>query len=282
MMFTASRGQARSNSDSTTYNNSHVSEGNAVNITSGADTDVVGGNIKAPQVTAAINNGMLNTEDQAAIVAYMQSTGMQLQDGVLVVVNPKINDVISEAAWVAWKKVEQVFGFGTSSAGELNLALQAIAASQGAKLDTNSHSAGNFAVDEMLRKLQEDGATNVAVGTVTMFGSPVNAQDTADKVNAVTSGQGTTKQATHVNDFVGALFGGNAPTGGNPDIGALNAHSSYTGELVTSDKNTPQLPGVKDLLAPNQIQERINGSWGYSRPVVVPPRTKSAEQGDAK
>jgi filamentous hemagglutinin len=230
----------------------------------------------------AINNGMLNTEDQAAIVAYMQSTGMQLQDGVLVVVNPKINDEISEAVWVAWKKVEQVFGFGTSSAGELNLALQTIAAAQGAKLDTNSHSAGNFAVDEMLRKLQESGATNAAVGTVTMFGSPVNAQDTSDKVNAVTSGQGTTKQATHVNDFVGTLFGGNTPTGGNPNTGALDAHSSYTGEITTSDKNTPQLPGVKDLQAPKQIQERANESWGYSKPVVVPPRPKSAEQGDAK
>jgi hypothetical protein len=53
-----------------------------------------------------------------------------------------------------------------------------------------------------------------------------------------TSGQGTTKQATHVNDFVGALFGGNAPTGGKPNAGALPAHSSYTEELTTSDKDT--------------------------------------------
>ena len=245
-------------------------------------------NVSLDQVKAvngkitAINNGMLNTEDQAAIVAYMQSTGIQLKDGVLVVVNPKINDVMSEGAWVAWKKVEQVFGFGTSSAGELNLALQAIAATQGAKLDTNSHSAGNFAVDEMLRKLQESGATNAAVGTVTMFGSPVNAQDTSDKLNVVTNGQGTTKQATHVNDFVGTLFGGNTPTGGNPNTGALDAHSSYTGEMTTSDKNTPQLPGVKDLLAPDQIQERANGSWGYSKPVVVPPSPKPVEKGEAK
>jgi filamentous hemagglutinin len=230
----------------------------------------------------AINNGMLNTQDQAAIVAYMQSTGMQLQDGVLVVVNPKINDVLSEAAWAAWKKVEQVFGFGTSSAGELNLALQAIAAAQGAKLDTNSHSAGNFAVDEMLRKLQESGTTNAAIGTVTMFGSPVNAQDTSDKLNAVTNGQGTTKQATHVNDFVGTLFGGNASTGGNPNAGALDAHSSYTGELTTSDKNTPQLPGVKDLLAPEQIKNATDKSWGFSQPVFVPPRTKSTQEGDVK
>ena len=237
----------------------------------------------------AINNGMLNTEDQAAIVAYMQSTGMQLQDGVLVVVNPKINDVLSEAAWVAWKKVEQVFGFGTSSAGELNLALQTIAAAQGAKLDTNSHSAGNFAVDEMLRKLQENGTTNAAIGTVTMFGSPVNAQDTSDKVNAVTGGQGVTQQATHVNDFVSRWFSfsltqgaSNPATGGNSNTGALDAHSSYTAELTTSDKKTPQLPGVKDLMAPDQIQERTNGSWGFSQPVVVPPRVKPAQEGDVK
>jgi hemolysin activation/secretion protein len=155
--------------------------------------------------------------------------------------------------------------------------------------NTNSHSAGNFAVDEMLRKLQESGATNAAVGTVTMFGSPVNAQDTSDKVNTVTGGQGVTQQATHVNDFVSRRFSfsltqeaSNPATGGNPNTGAFDAHSSYTGELTTSDKNTPQLPGVKDLLAPDQIQERTNGSWGYSRPVVVPPRSKSAEQGDAK
>ncbi len=229
----------------------------------------------------AINNGMLNTEDQAAIVAYMQSTGMQLQDGVLVVVNPKINDEISEAVWVAWKKVEQVFGFGTSSAGELNLALQTIAAAQDAKLDTNSHSAGNFAVDEMLRKVQESGTTNAAIGTVTMFGSPVNAQDTSDKVNAVTSGQGSTKQATHVNDFVGTLFGGNTPTGGNPNTGALPAHSSYTGELTTSNKDTPQLPGV-DVLPPKEIKSATDNSWGFSRPIVVPPRSKQTNEGETK
>jgi hypothetical protein len=42
MMLTASRGQARANSDSTTYKNSHVSAGNAVNISSGADTNIKG------------------------------------------------------------------------------------------------------------------------------------------------------------------------------------------------------------------------------------------------
>jgi filamentous hemagglutinin len=45
--------QGQANSDSTTYNNSHASAGNAVNITSGADTNVLGGNIKANKATKA-------------------------------------------------------------------------------------------------------------------------------------------------------------------------------------------------------------------------------------
>ncbi|MEJ7139175.1 hemagglutinin repeat-containing protein [Amphibiibacter pelophylacis] len=218
----------------------------------------------------AVNNGMLNSEEQTLIVGYMQSTGIQLQDGVLVVVNPQANDVISEGAWVTWKKIEQVFGFGTSSAGELNLALVAIAASQGAKLDTISHSAGNFAVDEMLRKLQDSGVKDAAVGTVTMFGSPVNAQSTSNRVGEVTNSQGVTQQSTHVNDFVGSLFGGNSPTGGSPEIGSLPSHSSYTGDLTSSESALPQFPNVP---SPRAIRNFTDKAWlpnQFSAPLVVP------------
>jgi hypothetical protein len=52
--------------------------------------------------------------------------------------------------------------------------------------------------------------------------------------------------------------------------------------LTTSDKNTPQLPGVKDLLAPEQIKNATDKSWGFSQPVFVPPRTKSTQEGDVK
>ncbi len=74
----ASRGKGRANSDSTTYNNSHVSAGNAVNISSGADTNVVGGNIKATQVTADVG-GNLNVEslqDKATSQANQKTTGI--------------------------------------------------------------------------------------------------------------------------------------------------------------------------------------------------------------
>jgi hypothetical protein len=79
-----------------------------------------------------------------------------------------------------------------------------------------SHSAGNFGVAEMNRRLEDTDRTDAAIGTQTMFGSPVNAQGQADRVHTITSGQGTVQQSTHVKDFVSTLFGNNPPTGGNP------------------------------------------------------------------
>jgi filamentous hemagglutinin len=76
----ASRGKGQANSDSTTYNNSHVSAGNAVNITSGADTNVVGGNIKANQVSADVggNLNVQSLQDKAVSEANQKTTGIAL------------------------------------------------------------------------------------------------------------------------------------------------------------------------------------------------------------
>jgi filamentous hemagglutinin len=76
----ASRGKGQANSDSTTYNNSHITGGNQVTITSGADTNVVGGNIKATQVTANVG-GNLNVEslqDKAVSQASQKTTGIAM------------------------------------------------------------------------------------------------------------------------------------------------------------------------------------------------------------
>ena len=76
----ASRGKGQANSDSTTYNNSHVSAGNAVNITSGADTNVVGGNIKANQISADVggNLNVQSQQDKAVSEASQKTTGIAL------------------------------------------------------------------------------------------------------------------------------------------------------------------------------------------------------------
>ena len=76
----ASRGKGQANSDSTTYNNSHVNAGNSVNITSGGDTNVIGGTVKANQVTASVG-GNLNVEslqDTATSQASQKTTGIAL------------------------------------------------------------------------------------------------------------------------------------------------------------------------------------------------------------
>ena len=209
----------------------------------------------------AFNNGMLNTEEQALMTAYMQASGVQMQDGILVIVNPRLDNVVAEGTWVVYKKLQEVFGFGSSSVGELNLALEAIAAAQGAKLDTISHSAGNFGTAEMNRSLEEAGRTDAAIGTQIMFGSPVNAQSQADRVNTVTGGQGTVQQSTHQKDFVGTVFGNNPPTGGNPQTGALPSHSAYTGDLTTSGSDEPQVQ-LPNFITPEELKQRIDEAWG--------------------
>ncbi len=76
----ASRGKGQANSDSTTYNNSHMSAGNAVNITSGADTNLKGGTVSALQVTANVG-GNLNVEslqDTATSQASQKTRGIAL------------------------------------------------------------------------------------------------------------------------------------------------------------------------------------------------------------
>lgn len=76
----ASRGKGQANSDSITYNNSHITGSNQVTIISGTDTNVVGSNIKANQVTANVG-GNLNIEslqDTATSQASQKTTGIAL------------------------------------------------------------------------------------------------------------------------------------------------------------------------------------------------------------
>ena len=76
----ASRGQGRANSDSTTYNNSQISAGSKVSISSGADTNIAGGNITAHQVTADVggNFNIASLQDSAKSNASQSTTGLSV------------------------------------------------------------------------------------------------------------------------------------------------------------------------------------------------------------
>jgi filamentous hemagglutinin len=74
----ASRGKGQANSDSTTYNNSQITAGQKMNITSDADTNLKGGTVSGQQVTANVG-GNLNVEslqDKAISAANQSTTGI--------------------------------------------------------------------------------------------------------------------------------------------------------------------------------------------------------------
>ncbi|MDO9365496.1 MAG: S-layer family protein, partial [Methylotenera sp.] len=118
--------------------------------------------------------------------------------------------------------------------------------------------AGNFGVDEMNRKLNENGVINAAIGSETMLGSPVNAQDTSNTVNTITSGNGSVYQATHQGDFVGTIPGNNPPTGGAG--GSFpQTHTEYTGDFPPVDSKS------------RRDTDKIWGEGQYSQPKKVDP-----------
>lgn len=76
----ASKGKGQANGDSTSYTNSQIEAGQQVDITSGADTKLQGGNIQARQVTANVG-GKLNIQslqDTTTSAASQKTTGVAL------------------------------------------------------------------------------------------------------------------------------------------------------------------------------------------------------------
>ncbi len=216
--------------------------------------------VASGKVKSISNNGMFNNE-QLAIENAKQQTPW---DGSLaiVVANPAVNNVISEGLWAVWKKAEETFNFGSSSAGDANRQLLDAAETGGNKLDFANHSAANFTFQDTLRTYTNKNQTTNAINTVTMFGTPVNAEKQANTVNDVTrDNQPHVQYSVHVDDKVGTLplTGNNKPTGGVPGQSLLDAHGNYTA-------------GLPD--AGSSMRNSIDKVWGagkYSKPVVVLP-----------
>jgi filamentous hemagglutinin len=109
--------------------------------------------------------------------------------------------------------------------------------------------------------------TDAAVGTVTFNGGAANTQRMADQVNTATRGTGVVQQATHKDDLIGTLVGGNASTSDpkGPDLSFEKSHSSYTGSLPPAT-----LPNGK----PSPTRGITDQAWGdgkSSTPVLVKP-----------
>lgn len=94
-------------------------------------------------------------------------------------------------------------------------------------------------------------------------GGAASAQNMANYLNTATGGKGVVQEPTHQNDFVGKWIGGNAVTGGLPDIGGVASHGSYTGYEPLENTS---IGGV-------DISDLVNRAWGqgnHSTPMGIP------------
>lgn len=89
-------------------------------------------------------------------------------------------------------------------------------------LQVDGHSRGGMTTGNALEAV---ASQNNAEGTlnntnVSLFGSAYNAQQAANFLNALSSGNGTVQSQVHIDDFVGTIIGGNAPSGGTTPEGS--------------------------------------------------------------
>jgi filamentous hemagglutinin len=225
------------------------------------------------------NNGILNNEEYALANAAQQSSDVQNKQGVYVIINPHTGDVVSEVLYAGWDKLNEALGgiLPISNASEANIDIrnivrdlniqQAAQASQTeqetkpkpAVIDEIDHSRGTLTGSNATAQQHNDGQTDVPLGNVLFNGGAANAQNMSNMVDQVTNHRGTTQQATHVDDWVGGVIGGNAATGGVEGVG-MASHSSYTGFHETPSKDE------------NKMTDYIWGAGKTSVPVVVPPQ----------
>ena len=116
-----------------------------------------------------------------------------------------------------------------------------------------AHSRGSLTTSNATHAQLTAGSTDVPLAHVQFHGAAANAQRMADRVAQATGGSGSVWQATHKDDLVSTLIGGNAATGGR-DAGFLKAHGTYG-------------PGFEE-----KDRKQIWGAPDGSRPVRVDPK----------
>lgn len=204
----------------------------------------------------------MNTEQQALDNAAKQSSAQGNQQGVYVIINPHTGNAVSEIVYAGIDKLNEIAGavLPISNASQANIDLRNAVQGQGGKVVEVDHSRGSLTSSNATAEQVNRGTTNAAIDSVTFNGAAANAQRMADRVNTATGGTATVQQATHKNDKIGTVIGGNTPTGGR-DASTGAAHTNYG-------------PGVED-----SNKRDVWGNYVGSVPVIVP---FSGTQGAAK
>jgi hypothetical protein len=69
--------------------------------------------------------------------------------------------------------------------------------------------------------------TNLGLSSVTYYGAAASAERLVKALQKVDGGLASVYQATHLEDWIGTLIGGNAVTGGVKGTSFMDAHSNY-------------------------------------------------------
>jgi filamentous hemagglutinin len=250
----ASRGKGQANSDSTTYNNSHVSAGNAVNITSGADTNVVGGNIKATQVTADVggNLNVQSLQDIAVSEANQKTTGIALSipivgtGGSASFSQSKQNSNSNYASVNEQSGIKAGDGgFQVNVKGNTDVKGATIASSDKATQDgKNSLTTNTLTTSDLSNSMSASASSSgVSVGTNMMDGKYAMAKAIAG--NALNNGSANQSDASTTNSAISA---GNITVGGKTTDTSKEKLTDSNGKTVSTDtSNTSRALAKADV-----------------------------------
>ncbi len=231
-------------------------------------------NIKVVDGKAYVfNNGIFNDEKEALANAAKQSSSEANQQGVYVIINPYTGNPVAEILAAGWDKLNEVMkaALPISNASQANIDIRNTTKTQGGVVDSFGNSRGSLTDSIATSEQVNQGVQNAAIGTITFNGAAANAQRMANQVNIATSGTGVVQQATHKDDLISTVIGGNTATGG-VDASFVDAHTSYTGSL--QPKSLPN-----DKL--NPTREKTDKVWGpgnISTPIIVKPTNTEVTQ----
>lgn len=217
------------------------------------------------------NHGIFNSKEEALRNAVKQHGEDVLETGIYTVMNPETDHALSEAVYASLDKIRAFTGwtwlFGASNSAHNNVDIREAVArhneratktgGQQLHIKEVGHSRGTLTSSIATRLQEAAGETHTPVSSVLFNGAAANAERMADRIRNVTDGKGEVMQNTHLNDYVGIIFGGNSTTGGIETLFG-NAHRAYFKDIPPRRLSNGER---------NPAHQLFLETWGSSQPI---------------
>jgi filamentous hemagglutinin len=238
----ASKGKGQANGDSTSYTNSQIEAGQKVSISSGADTNVVGGSIKADQVTASVggNLNIQSLQDTATSAASQKTTGVALSipitgaGGRASISQAKQNSNSNYASVNEQSGIQAGDGgFQVNVKGNTDLKGASIVST--ASADKNSLSTGTLTTSDISNSMSASASSSgMSVGTNMLDGKYALAKAVAS--NAMNKGAANQSDASTTTTAISAA---QVTVNGKTTDTSKDQLTDSNGKAVSADTNAP-------------------------------------------